>query len=38
MLYRRFWLHYRTLRFIFELVTTVGTAVLVSYWILGMSR
>jgi hypothetical protein len=38
MLHRKFWLHYHTLRFVVELVATLGTAVLFSYWILGTQR
>ena len=35
VMYRKFWLHYRMLRFVLELVATLGTAALFSYWILG---
>ena len=34
MLHRKFWLHYHTLRFVVEVVATLGTAALFSYWIL----
>jgi len=38
MLHRKVWLHYHALRFIVELVATLGTAALFSYWILGTYR
>jgi hypothetical protein len=38
MLQRKFWLHYHTLRFIVELLATLGTAALFSYWILRTYR
>jgi len=38
MFHRKFWLHYHTLRFIVELVATLGTAAIFSYWILGTHR
>lgn len=37
VLYRKLWLHYRTLRFVVEVVATLVTAVLFSYWILRAS-
>ena len=38
MLHRKLWLHYHMLRFIVELVATLGTAALFSYWILRAYR
>ena len=35
MIRRKLWLHYRTVRFVVELIATLGTAMLVSHWILG---
>jgi hypothetical protein len=37
-MFRIFWMHYRTLRLAVEIVTTLGAAVLVSYFVLQAGR
>lgn len=38
MIRRKIWLHYRACRFVIEIVTALGAAALIGYWIVQTSR
>ena len=35
---RKIWLHYRAIRLTIEIVTTIGSAAVIGYWIVHASR
>jgi hypothetical protein len=38
MIRRKIWLHYRAIRLTIELITTIGSATVIGYWIVQASR
>ena len=38
MIRRKIWLHYRAIRLAVEIVTTIGSAAVIGYWIVQASR
>ena len=38
MIRKKIWLHYHAIRLIVDILTTLGTAALIGYWILQTSR
>ena len=38
MIRRKIWLHYRAIRLTIEIITTIGSAAVIGYWIVQASR